>query len=165
MYINYNFLIKELPEEFRDQNDIIDYEYFINLSNMKVDSVLQGKYYDYELGKSVEIDKENPPLIVKSLTAAIQSKYISDFFVKGSRISSGGSISLYGLSVRYNGDVSNLKGYRDLFTERIDELLQIATNKKTPYIYQSEIEFSEDEIYTYLNGNVRYKRNSDWITL
>ena len=162
MYIDYNFLIKELPEEYRDMNDVIDYDYFINLQTLKVDRILNGKIYDYETNKDVEFDKEEPPLIVKSLVAAIQSKYISDFFIKGSRISSGGAISLYGLSVRYNGDEKNLKAYRDLFSERIDELLNIAKNTKTTVLFSKSIEFSDSELYNYLNGNVRYDSKEGW---
>lgn len=161
MYIDYNFLLKELPEEYRDLSDVIDYNYFIELASIKVDSLLKGEYYDYEQGKKVKFEKEDPPFIIKSLTQVLTAKYITDFFLRGTRISAGGAIRLYGLEVRYNGDQSNMQAYRDLFTERFKDLLQIALNTKNLYLYSTDYELSDSELGRYLNYDVRYNKQQD----
>lgn len=159
MYIDYNFLLKELPEEYRGLTDVIDYNYFIQLASIKVNSILGGEYYDYDQGKKVKFDQENPPFIIKSLTQVLTAKYIADFFLRGVRTSVGGAIRLYGLEVRYNGDQSNMEAYRDLFTERFMDLLQIALNTKKVHLYSTDYELSNSELGRYLNYDVRYDKS------
>lgn len=164
MYIDYNFLLKELPEEYRSLNDIIDYEYFIDIASLKIDSLLNGEYYDYSLGKKVEFDRDDPPLIIKSLVQVLTAKYISDFLLRGSRVSTGGAVKLYGLEIRYNGDYNNMQAYRDLYTERFKDLMQIALNSRDFKLYSEDFDLTNEELGDYLNSDVRYQRGiySEW---
>lgn len=154
--IDVDFLNKELPFEYQNNFDQIDYDHFITIASIKTRALLKNKYYDVDTNQYIEIDSGHPIYLVQALTASIAARDIVRYVLQGSRVSTGGTVKMYGLTLQTTGGPEGLSEYLGIFDKKINEYISIISPEQTILLHAGGNFLDNFKVDDYLNSKELY---------